>query len=487
MSSLNKKLLILAIGLTFLLPTFGHATIQDSLIKVFTASVTYDYDSPWQVAKIENATGSGCIISGQKILTNAHVVSNATFIEVQLYGHPTKYTATVKAISHEADLALLVVEDSDFFNNTIPLELGGLPELLDSVVVYGFPEGGDGLSLTKGIVSRIEVTEYAHSRMNLLGLQIDAAVNAGNSGGPVIMDGKIVGVAMQTLKKAENIGYIIPTPIIEHFLADLKDGKYDGFPASGVVVQSLDNKAMRESLSLPDDKTGLYVAYVIPGTSSDGFLKKGDVVLSIDGHTIANDGSIPLRSGLRLAVDYFISNHQLGESISVEIWRDGTEQKISIPLITKKANNNLVLPEQYDDPPEYYIISGIIFSPLSFNYLLTWGEDIQKNAPWKLLRYYYQKKNTANEQVVIINGLLTSSLTAGYEDLVDTRVITVNGETFASFKQFTALVDKTLKKKELFTLGTEDRAVLVISPKEHRKHEKKLLKLYGIDEPYRVR
>ncbi len=190
---------------------------------------------------------------------------------------------------------------------------------------------------------------------------------------------------------------------------------------------------------------------------------------------------------MRLAVDYFISSHQLGESISVEIWRDGTEQKISIPLITKKANNNLVLPEQYDDPPEYYIISGIIFSPLSFNYLLTWGEDIQKNAPWKLLRYYYQKKNTANEQVVIINGLLTSSLTAGYEDLVDTRVITVNGETFASFKQFTALVDKTLKKKELFTLGTEDRAVLVISPKEHRKHEKKLLKLYGIDEPYRIR
>ena len=227
MHSLNKKLLIFAIGLTLFLPTFGHANTQNSIIKVFTASVAYDYDSPWQVAKIENATGSGCIISGQQILTNAHVVSNATFIEVQLYGHPTKYTATVKAISHEADLALLVVEDSDFFNDTPPLELGLLPELLDSVVVYGFPEGGEGLSLTKGVVSRIEVTEYAHSGMDLLGLQIDAAVNAGNSGGPVIMDGKIIGVAMQTLKKAENIGYIIPTPIIEHFLADLKDGKYD--------------------------------------------------------------------------------------------------------------------------------------------------------------------------------------------------------------------------------------------------------------------
>jgi len=484
---LLKLLLIATMGISLSLPSTGYAKTQDSIVKVFTASVTYDYDSPWQVSTIENSTGSGCIISEQQILTNAHVVSNATFIKVQLYGHPTKYTATVKAISHEADLALLVVEDSDFFDGTVPLELGPLPKLLDSVVVYGFPEGGDGLSLTKGIVSRIEVTEYVHSRMDLLGLQIDAAINAGNSGGPVIRNGKIIGVAMQALNKAENIGYIIPTLIIEHFLTDLADGKYDGFPVSGVVVQSLENKAMRESLALPDDKTGLYISYVVSGTSSDGFLKKGDVVLSIDGRTVANDGSISLRPGLRLSADYFINTHQIGENATVGVWRDGEEHHISIPLTTKKTNTNLVLPEEYDDPPEYYIVSGIIFSPLTFNYLTTWGEDIKKDAPMKLLRYFFQRKKSVDEQAVIVNGLLTSNLTAGYESIVDTRIISVEGENFTSFRQFTELVDVALKKREPFTLKTEDHAVLVISPTEHKKYGEKLLELYGIDSQKRIR
>jgi len=477
---------ILLIGLTISLPTYSYASTQDSVVKVFTASVTYDYDSPWQVSSIENGTGSGCIISDRQILTNAHVVSNSTFIEVQLYGQPTKYTATVKAISHEADLALLVVEDSDFFNDTIPLKFGNLPELLDSVVVYGFPEGGDGLSLTKGIVSRIEVTEYVHSRMDLLGLQIDAAINAGNSGGPVIMDGKIIGVAMQTLNNAENIAYIIPTPIIEHFLTDLADGTYNGFPTSGVVVQSLDNQALRESLALPDDKTGIYVAYVVPGTSADGFLKKGDVVLTVDNYNVANDGSIPLRPGLRLTADYYINNQQIGDTVAIGIWREGTEENISIPLTTKKSSTNLVLPEQYDNPPEYYIVSGIVFSPLTFNYLLTWGDDIKQKAPWKLLRYFFQKKSTVDEQVVIISNLLTSGLTSGYEKMVDTRVISVNGEIVTSFNQFIVLVDRALSKNKLFTLETETHEVLVISPKEHQKNEKSLLKLYGIDRSKRL-
>lgn len=107
--------IVLLVGLVLALPSAGQAGLQDAIVKVFTTSRTYDYDSPWQASGVENATGSGCIISGRRILTNAHVVSNATYIEVQRYGDPDKYTATVLAVSHEADLALLQVDKKAFF------------------------------------------------------------------------------------------------------------------------------------------------------------------------------------------------------------------------------------------------------------------------------------------------------------------------------------------------------------------------------------
>jgi S1-C subfamily serine protease len=458
------------------------------MVKVFTTATTYDYDSPWQVSGLETWSGSGCIISGQRILTNAHVISNAAFIEVQRYGDPNKSTASVIAVSHEADLALLQVADGGFFKDSPPLELGGLPELLDGVVVYGFPEGGEGLSVTKGIISRIEVIQYVHSRLNLLGLQIDAAINAGNSGGPVIMDGKIVGVAMQTLEKAQNIGYIIPVPIIEHFLTDLKDGHYDGFPEDGVVIQSLENSIFRQTLKLPTETTGVFVTEVVPGSSADGFLVPGDVLLDIDGHPIANDGSVLLRPGLRVRGDYYVTAHQLGDNIDVTVWRNQSKKALSIPLTSRQGSSLRVKLMEYDVQPEYYIVAGIILTPLSFNYLASWGEDWVKKAPMRLLKYFYEDKEEAGEQVIIISGLLTSKMTAGYQDVaVDKRVVSVNGQSFTSFKNLADLLDHALTKDDPIILKTEDHSVIVVSPQEHRKNEKQLLKLYGIDEPMRVR
>ncbi len=484
---MNHYLLTFLICLALLTPNPSYANTKDAIVKVFTTSVTYNYDSPWQTSGTAESTGSGCVISGQRILTNAHVISNATYIEVQRNGDPRRFIAKVLAVSHDADLALLQVQDNSFFDGVKFLELGVLPELLDEVVVYGFPEGGNGLSVTRGITSRIEVTQYAHSLMRLLGLQIDAAVNSGNSGGPVIMDDKIVGVAMQTRKDAENIGYVIPVPIIEHFIADLEDGSYDGFPDDGIATQPLENRILRESVHIPNTETGVYVFKVIPGSSADGIIRPGDVLLTIDNHPIASDASILLRPGLRVQYDYYFSKRQVGETATVVIWRDGRKMMLPILLTQKRGSIRAIKPPQYDSPPEYYILAGIIFTPLSYDYLKTWGDDVKMKAPPRLSKYLYSYKNLADEQVVIINGLLSSDMTAGYQDVaVDERVISVNGQLFANFKEMSKLIDNALTKDAPITFELEDRTIVVVSPIEHRKNEKDLLKLYGISKSKRV-
>ena len=163
--------------------------LRRSVVKVLSTSDPPDYDQPWQTRGVENATGSGAIIetaAGPRVLTNAHVVENAVFIEVRRYGRASKYVAEVEGIGFECDLALLKVEKKEFFRGTIPFPLGRLPSLADRVSVLGFPIGGDHISVTDGVVSRIAVTRYAQSERRLLSVQIDAAINEGSSGGPVV-------------------------------------------------------------------------------------------------------------------------------------------------------------------------------------------------------------------------------------------------------------------------------------------------------------
>ena len=133
------------------------------------------------------------------------------------------------------DLAILKLDDDSFFDSHPPIPREKvLPGIKDAVMVYGYPTGGTTLSITKGIVSRIEFSLY-HSSVSGLRSQIDAAINPGNSGGPAIVDGKMIGLAFSRLGDAENIGYIIPCEEIDLFLEDIKDGRYDGKPYDGTM------------------------------------------------------------------------------------------------------------------------------------------------------------------------------------------------------------------------------------------------------------
>jgi S1-C subfamily serine protease len=215
--------------LTLLLSTvlLSAQTEQDditkqAIVKIYTTAKIPNYLSPWS-SSMRSSTGSGAIIEGEYILTNAHVVANQAFLEVERYGQRKRYLAKVFAVSHQADLALLKVEEKAFFSGVKPLTFGTLPEVEQKIVVYGYPMGGSTLSATIGVVSRVEHHTYAHSGETFLAVQVDAAVNPGNSGGPALSEGKIVGVVMQMISKSQNIGYLVPVPMVQHFMDDMNE------------------------------------------------------------------------------------------------------------------------------------------------------------------------------------------------------------------------------------------------------------------------
>jgi len=390
--------------------------IRKSLVRITATSQEPDYKVPWNPGTMTVGVGAGFVIDGDRIMTNAHDVSNAKFIVVEKEDDPQDYPAIVEFIGHDCDLAVLRVLDKGFFQNTIPLSPGGIPAIESPVSVYGYPIGGDRLSVTRGIISRVDFQTYTHSGIDShLAVQIDAAINPGNSGGPVMQDGKVVGVAFQGYSGdvAQNVGYMIPTPVIKRFLEDIASGHYDGYVDLSLTYFKLLNPAEREALGLPDNEQGVIVSSVSSAGCSYGVLKEGDVLLTIDSLPIASDGFVQL-DGERVEMPEIVERKFKGDTVKFDIWRDKAKQTVELKLSGNWPY--LMQANRYDAPPRFVLFAGLVFQPLSKNFIDAYQVDDLR------LRYFYNYFVTdeifrEHPEVIVLSNILPDPVNAYLSDL----------------------------------------------------------------------
>ncbi|MCX6966763.1 MAG: S1C family serine protease [Verrucomicrobia bacterium] len=293
--------------------------VRKSLVHISTTAQEPNYRVPWNAGASQSGSGTGFIIGSNRILTNAHVVANARFISVERENDPKHYIAKVRHVAHDCDLAVLEIADPRFFEGTVGLSFTNqIPQIESSVSVYGYPIGGDRLSVTTGVVSRIAFHVYAHTGADShLTIQTSAPINPGNSGGPVLQDGKVIGVAFQGFNGdvAQNVGYMIPVPVVQRFLKDIEDGHYDHYMDLCISTFPLLNPAQRKALGLEDDARGVLVGKVVTGGACDGALKVGDVILSIDGHPVQSDGYVEL-DGERVEMPEVVERKFKGDTVA---------------------------------------------------------------------------------------------------------------------------------------------------------------------------
>ncbi len=483
-----SPVVLMAVLLTIPFAAHSQSTelraIEDSVIKIYTTQAAPDYFTPWRLLTPRQSSGSGSVIAGNMILTNAHVVANASYVQAQKHNDPRRYQAHVTFISHAADLALITMDEPGFFSDLKPLSIGDLPEPLQEVSVYGYPMGGKSLSITKGILSRVEQQTYAHAGTYLLAGQIDAAINPGNSGGPVIVDQEIVGVVMQANSggRSENLGYFVPPSIIQHVLDDSEDGMLDSFPDLGFRTQTLDSPSAKAAYGLSQDQSGVLVIKVFDDSPARGILQENDVILQIDDYNIADDGSIKLTADILTDYKHAIDLHHIGEPIQLTYSRDGNITTSPIQAERALDSYSLVAGEQFDKTPEYYIYGGVLFVPLNMNLIKRWGNDWGRTAPVTLLQARNQWSSPERRQLVVALQVLASDVNLGYHDWRNWIVDYINGEQVRDFQHFSSVIRGNLQ--ENIVLENTNGYQMVLNHQDAVSSEEQVLSQYRIPAAY---
>lgn len=396
---------------------------QNSVFQVYTHSKEYDYANPWLPPTQSASSGSGYVVQHDDkpyLLTNAHVVDGAGLLEIRLPDSPNRYTAHVKIVDHDCDIAMLEVDNPEFWGIAKALPLGKMPSMRQNLQIFGFPIGGGELCITDGAVSRIEVSSYVHSDVRLLQTQVSAAINPGNSGGPAISNGEVIGMAFQGSNAGEALGYIIPPPIIKHFLSDASlHDQYQGFPDIAMQYQSLGNARLRAHLTMEPEQTGIRIKQIDKTSSAYKILQPNDVLLALDDIPINNDGTVALDFSKRIHFSHLIKRKQIGESIKATLIRDGELINIDLPL-QYRSYTTKYSQREFDKGPTYYIHGGLVFMPVTDNFIRRcWGSGLGK--------YLNKGKATPGQEIVLVNKVLAADST---RELLSHRgeiVITANG------------------------------------------------------------
>ncbi|KTD55483.1 Sid related protein [Legionella sainthelensi] len=457
---------------------------ERSVVQIYSDFFVADYDNPWRGPESAACSGSGFIVqdpsSGKKyVMTNAHVAENTTFLQVRLANNRIKkYEAKVKCVSYQCDLALLEVDDPEFEELVDPVELGEMVSLRDRIMVVGFPMGGTEISLSKGIVSRIQVDSYSMSGQNLLQAQVDAAINPGNSGGPVFIGNKVVGVAFQGYGGHQGLNYIIPVPIMEHFLIEaFSNKKYRGFPTLPIVTEQIENVHEREFYKM-GKRSGIRILKA--DNLSDAFnkLKPDDIILAIDGLPISNEGTVDI-PGIGNCIDYFhvTQSKFIGDTVRLNILRksangEGVEElEIDVVLDTILGDTEKVSVSEHDKMPTYYINSGICFVPLTRNYMEGNGCEFEEmHLVEENCSLPDAPKKNPTDQIIVINTILNCKETQGYEKHIRGIVKEINGKPISNIHDVIRAMEENKDKRHVISLASKSKIVIPnMSAQEHAK------------------
>ncbi|MEM7144459.1 MAG: PDZ domain-containing protein [Verrucomicrobiota bacterium] len=447
----NLITLILALGAaTLLSPSLASAqpSAATSLVRVNVTSQSYNFLRPWEKQAPSTRRGLGAVLEGDKVITTAELVANATYLELEMPDTGEKVTADIAGIDYEANLAVLApdADATDFLASRVPLEIASEATVGDTLEIWQIEDNGTPIATSVKII-KVDIGPYFLDSSYFLTYEVYGALQSrsGSFTLPAVKDGKLAGLLLG-YSSDDQVSDVLASPIISRFLEELKKDEYPGFPHLGInYAQTLDEQ-LRGYAGLDDYDGGVYVTKVVKGSSADDAgLEVGDVLLKLGDHDVDSRGNYdhPLYGKINLS-HIVRGGASTGDIIPIEILRDGKPLTLEATLKHKKPEEYLVDPYMFNRGPKFLIEGGLIFQELSLPYLKSWGGKWRTQAPFKLMYINANQEEfeeNGRDKVVFLSQVLRSPSTLGYERLSHLLVTKVNDQEINNIRD----LDNALK------------------------------------------
>ncbi|KAF7140763.1 hypothetical protein RHSIM_Rhsim06G0024600 [Rhododendron simsii] len=448
-------------------------SLVDTVVKVFCVRAFQNYTCPWLMEE-EESFRSGFIISGRRVLTSARAINLHMEVKLKRKNSDTWFTASVLALAYESDLAILTVNDDKFWEGVKPVDFGDMPAPKEKITVIGYPHMRDFVSVTESRVSRLGMTRYESWEASLLAFKVNVAGDEGKVGGPVFNTrGECVGLILQWI---DDVTTVVPTEVIKHFIQDYdENGAHTGLPILAIKWQKMESFSLRVFMKMEPDQQGVLITEVNPNYPEFEVLKPYDVILSIDGININNDGTVPFKRGRRIEFSYLITRKYKGDKVAFRVLRDSKIHEFITELPTHKQ---FVPANTTGMPLPYYIIAGFVFTTLSVSYLQVVDE---RYLNWKIPDEDEVLSEALYEERVVLCKVLKGDITTGYEaeeEVQNQVIVAFNDRPVKGLKSLVSMVESCDEEFLKFTL--ENHKILVLRTSIARARTRDILNSYRI-------
>jgi S1-C subfamily serine protease len=410
---------------------------QLALVRVNVTGQSYDYFRPWQKKAPFSKRALGAVLSKGRVLVTADLVANQNYVELERAESGEKTAASVQVIDYEANLALIEPTEKAFLDGITPLEITPDTVVGDRLAAWQLEPTG-ALLATEGLVTTIQTTQYPIDVGQFLTYRISIPMQYRENSYtvPLVKNNKLAGLLLRYDSRSQLLD-AIPAPIITHFLKEAESQKYRGFPSAGFSFFPTRDPELRQFAGETGKAGGVYVTRVEPNMPAmKAGLQVGDIVTAVANHEIDQNGNYVDSLYGKIEFTNLLTAHAYsGDVVPFRIQRNGKPMQLNVTLEHRDAKDYVSPPYNFDQPPRYYVLGGVIFQELSRQYLKEWGPNWQREAPQRLVyfdRFQSELFPDANRRVVILSQVLPANTTIGYDDVAYLTVTKVNGREIKS-------------------------------------------------------
>jgi hypothetical protein len=450
---------------------------ERSLVSIEINRKQYDYFQPW-TKRVQTVLKAGLLVGAREILTTADSLDGRTLVRVQKGGRGQWWNAEVKWADYPANLAIITSADDQFWSGLKPVTLADPVKKDGDIQILRWRAGN--LEVRKAEFNRFTVSHPNMSDAVHVQLELSSEIDGVGWCEPAIIGNKVIGLVFG---QSGNQLQVLPSPFVRSIIAAQKKGRYLGLGYFDFTWQPAENPETLDYLRLQGERRGVVVIDVPAKLGAQPVLKPRDILLQVDGFDIDMQGDyVDPDYGHLLLENLSTRNKWAGDPVRLKIWREGRAQEV-VYRLPKAENAARLVPEApFDQEPEYVIAGGLVFQPLTKNFLRSWGQDWERRAPFRLAYFRNQDPSPERPAIVILSQVLPDIYNLGYQESHQLVLERVNGRKVNYLPDLQQALQKPVNGfHTLDFLKGDTLQRLVLDAATLDAATKRVLERYGID------